>query len=443
MSREIGIILVHGIGNQAPGQQAAQMMVRLCDDEACCKPHVHTTARSRDAIRDQASAGEALTYRFNVRGEPVQLLEANWAPLSHPDNPPCVLDARYILPEFLETVSSAWVASPIARLARRLTRRQTPTEAMLIWGTLAILITTLFLLSVWRVFFPSVWRNDAPVFLFGIVWLSFVYYLTYLRVRRRWLVLRHTTRARRIANCAIYSLFAWLPVTLQPIFFMVSAEILLFMAIPVVVAVAVNKISFRVARLFVGLGRRTAACRMGGVTRWVHRLGWVLVVLPVHTLLQATKASGNLMSILFGEKQMKVKAIAACWLVGVYPGFLAVLLFSELLIVPAIWPFMSSYQDGRWTKAAILFVLFFPVYLLLLKVLLTPIDLLLDVGNYHIASMNDRGPYHQRIDQAVQALCASGGTEIHIVAHSLGSVIVYDWLSTKLIPVPHQNDLTM
>jgi len=62
--------------------------------------------------------------------------------------------------------------------------------------------------------------------------------------------------------------------------------------------------------------------------------------------------------------------------------------------------------------------------------LLIPLDLLLDIQNYHIASMEDRSPYQQRVDQAVRALRDSGCTEIHIVAHSLGSVIVYDWLST-------------
>jgi hypothetical protein len=319
---------------------------------------------------------------------------------------------------------------------------------MLIWGTLAIAITTLFVpwAFVWEyndeanLLLDSV-ANTFVLYstLVGLVANTFVLYSTYRRVRYVWLVRRHTSRVRRVGICAIYSPIAYLLAILQLLLFVLSANILLFMAILVMVAVAVAYILFPVAQLFVGLGRLAAACRMGGVRRWVHRLGWVMVVLPSHTLLQATKASGNLMSILFSEKQVKVKAIAACWLIGVYVGFLLVAGFAELWLIIPFLPFFSVHDSAAF---AITFLFCFGIYLLLLKILLTPIDLLLDIENYHIASMNDRGPYHQLVDEAVQALRGSGCTEIHIVAHSLGSVIVYDWLN-RLNSTKHSPNLPL
>jgi hypothetical protein len=333
--------------------------------------------------------------------------------------------APYIFPELIDTVSSAWAASPIARVARRVTWRWSAAGSMFMWGTVAFAITA------WLALAPSDWKTrDTTYGLLGGALSVFGLYLTYRRMRYRWLVLRHTTRGRRIAICAIYSPLDYVLGLLYPLLFMMSSELLLFMALWVMPVIALNFVAYPFARMFTALGSLAAACRMNWLRRWIHRLGWVMIVLPVHTLLQATKASGNLISIVLYDKRIIVKVIATLWLVEVYFQFLIVLLFSEVLILFPVMPLFRSIRDGPTALALTEVFFYFFAYLLLLRSLLSTLDLLLDISNYHIASTRDRSSYQQRVERAVQSLRDSGCIEVHIVAHSLGSVITYDWLSS-------------
>ncbi len=422
---EIGIVLVHGIGNQTLGRHVHELITRLSDEKACTGPNRQNLEPRRGATNDVTSVDGAPTYCFNVHGVRVKLREAYWARLSDLDNPPRLQLATYVLSEFIDTISSVWASSPIAWLARRLFRGRTLLDATIFWGTLALAIIAAFLLAVF-----AQEKSDFAGGLIAIAILLFVTHYAYRSTRYRWLVLRHATHARRVAYCMFYGLIACFLALLQAFLLIFGAEIVLFLvAVPIIVAIALELLAFPFAQLFGELGKLAAMCRIDWLKRWLHRLGWIMIVLPVHTVLQATKASGNLFSIILVEKNIKVKAIAIFWLIGVYFGAYVLVIVSilmiSLVIISGVLPFLpSTFGDETITLPVS------AVYLLTLKVSLPALDLLLDIGNYHIASVKDRRSYHQVVEQAVQSLRDAECKEIHIIAHSLGSVIVFDWLSS-------------
>ena len=129
----------------------------------------------------------------------------------------------------------------------------------------------------------------------------------------------------------------------------------------------------------------------------------------------------------------KAKTATVLWFFAVYVGFLVLLVFSEVLVIFLVFPLLPVFsgQGSPTHTLYLVYAIVFGLYLILLKGLLPVIDLILDIGNYHLASDVDRRKYHERIEQAVESLLDSGCREIHILAHSLGSVITYDWPSPR------------
>ncbi len=146
-----------------------------------------------------------------------------------------------------------------------------------------------------------------------------------------------------------------------------------------------------------------------------------MCVLPFHCLLEALKAIGNLASIALTEKGLIIQAASLVWAIAIFPIFLLLTAVSEVLLLPAI---LWSMGDLDWIGFA--FVV--GVYLLLVKLSLPAIDLVLDIGNYYLASEQERLSYYRPIEEAVEKLEGLGCRDIQILAHSLGTVITYDWL---------------
>ncbi len=422
----IGVVLVHGIGNQRPGMLARQMAMRLADGGTHVESisHIPMPSRRKEIAGDIAE--DNATYRITVCGASVQLREAHWAALSHPDNVPQLRLAPYIFRDLVDTVSAAWYLSATASAVRQLSRRASAARSMIVSGSFALVLSALLLLTVFVL--------DEADLAFGVLGLSLGlvgFYSTYRILRHKYLILRHASRKQRVARLALWFPLAYLAGILQILLLLISAEVLLFFFVLVLAALVLDYLAYIPVRILAELGSVLAKLRMKVISRWVHRLGWVMVILPVHTFLQAVKAAGNLVSIALTEKEMRPRAATVPWFVGVYVAFLLQVLFSEFLIVfPLTLILLDS--EGETSVTSVFYVvlaIFLLVYLVILKALLPTIDLILDIGNYHLASAKDRLAYYRPIEEAVTSLRATGSKEeIHILAHSLGTVITYDWL---------------
>lgn len=424
MNSAVGVVLVHGIGNQRPGMLGHEMMMRLADGGTCAESIFSLPVDSRHTQVNGDILEVVPTHRLTVRGTQVQLREANWAPLSHPDNPPRLRLAPYVFRDFVETVSAAWYSSAIASAYRRLNRKASATRATILWGGVALIVTVLFLLA----YFGQVPTDLTYGVLTGSLLLS-GFYLMYRILRYRYLLLRHASRKRRIAALVLWLPIAYVAGFLQLVVLFASAEILIFLFFAVLVAVALDYVAYIPTQVFCALGWVFAKLRMKTTRRWVHRLGWVMIVLPVHTILQAVKATGNLISIFLTEPEARVRLATVRWFLGVYGWFLITAVFSEFLLLPLIMFFQGGVGEIMANLNAI--IVLTVVYLLILKRSLPAVDLILDISNYHLASVKDRLPYYDAVEKAVTSLRETGCVEIHILAHSLGSVITYDWLCSN------------
>jgi hypothetical protein len=134
------------------------------------------------------------------------------------------------------------------------------------------------------------------------------------------------------------------------------------------------------------------------------------------------------------ESAWKPRVAAVGALLLLYPAFLVLLIVYEVIVmpilaIPIVWLVLDLSVSERWIVSIgpAMLLLFYPR---ILRRVLPGIDLLLDVANYHLASDVERRTYHDRIARAVDALVKSGCQEVHVLAHSLGTVLFYDWLKS-------------
>ena len=396
----IGLVLVHGIGNQRLGVLAEEMSSRLADLATPLKINSEVSSASSDKADRRKAEIDNRYQQITINSVPVSIREAHWAWLSHPDKKPEIRLVPYILREFLNTVSPTGSASGIMTVLMLLSVLSLFVIGFLVWIGILIEMQVLKETRVLNLMIDFGMKNETVIGVFLAIYCLPVLYSIYRRILHG--------RDRTVWHFVL------------PLYFPGLFHFTL-------VALMFDYIAYYIfARIFVGIGWVLASLRMNAVCRWVHRIGWVMVVLPIHSFLQAVKASVNLISILFTETKANVRAVAVLWLPGVLLCFLGLTILSELLI---IIPLSIFFLGIRLSLSVIFFIALLEVfYLLFLRLLLPFIDLILDIGNYHLASVKDRQEYYQPIVQAVSSLRKSGCTEIHILAHSLGSVITYDWL---------------
>ena len=431
MPSPIGLLVVHGIGNQSADELRDALAARLADAETSSfLPGADDSGQTLHGVRE-----------IRVDGAPVHVYEANWADVSHPDNPPIVRDSRDVVTEFYKTVRSAWYAASRISPERREESVGAGPKPMVVWMAIAFLLNAL-LISIW-VFdwtvegLESALNNNEQLrqgLALGLACFciySLVQGILIWRARRREAGLR--SRIWGLLQLPLVILWGFY----RPVFFFLGAEMLFFLSIAVFLVYPVNLLGWLLAQPFRGVGYMFQRLGAHQLARWVHRFGSVLVVLPTQSYLQAVKATGNLFSILFSEKGALIRVNAFLWFFWVFLGFLLLLLLSEVLFLIPLGVFLPDSQSGQgWFDVPVEFVVAFvtvvlPLYLLFLRLSLPAIDLVLDVSNYHLASMAERRDYFVRLDRGLSELAQRGCKTIHVLAHSLGSVIAYDWLQAR------------
>ncbi len=434
MVSAVGLLLVHGIGNQAPGVLSREIAGRIRDSGRGQEPIPSPSPSNGSPESSEAAASLPVPHRIMVGAVPVFVAEAHWAPLSHPDNPPHIRTAPYLLRDYLDTVSSAWHASYLASGLRHIARRYSAKRWFSVWGTMALLITGLFLLA-YFVDTGEATHGDQLVSLLGVLmapwFFTFVFYSMRRILRFRSLKLRRAAQARRMAELFVWSLIAYFLAVGQFFLLFLSGQALLYFLAAVVAALGLNYVLALPVLLFRKLGKLFGQMRWDAARAWLHRFVWVMLVLPAHSFAQVTKASGNLFSILLMDRRWPARWSALVSLFGVYVGFLVLMVICELLIIPPLTPVLLPLlgRTGDFDPDLLWgYVVLIPLYAVLVKTSLAGIDLLLDISNYHLASRAERLVYFRPIEQAVESLRRSGCGEVHVLAHSLGSVITYDWM---------------
>ncbi len=429
----IGLLVVHGIGNQRPGSLAAKVAALLSASSprhnAAGSPYTSRNKQSPPATTPEQSPGPV---PVKVGKRTVLIHEANWAQISRPDNPPSVEIRSDLQIEFFRTVRSAWkrawkrfgVANDrYSHAIRRLKIAWLILVAVLILGGL-----TAGSLGADEGFYTEFLGSGAAFV--GFVLLSFsLFFLSgwmYRRLRtgHPWYqLLWMLFRASLIGVVRFCLLF-------------VGTFVLLCLALPVLATYLFNAAGWALAYPFRVVGWIFEKANLRLFARMTYWIGWVMIAMPILSFVESVKASENLLSVLFLERGIMTRVMALLGLVETLIAFALLMVFCEFFIISAVVFFLGS------PNADVVMLLLVAVYLLFLRLSLPAIDLVLDIARYHVAASAGRRKYYDRVHEGVSKLESAGCQEIHILAHSLGSVMVYDWLKAarqahSLIAVVH------
>ncbi len=382
--------------------------------------------------------------KVSVAGTPVTVYEANWSALSSPDNPPRARLGIDVAQEIGRTVMSAW-SSGLA--LRGIVRQGSRIGSYVTLGLLLVMGLTVTSIIVESGVLSSGWPaldaysramlepSPAPesswlatatgMFMALIVIVASVAWYrsdALAAIRQPWLI--PLTIAVSVVLAA-----ATLPLLY------LGAMALLTLTLLTLFGLLLSAVARVIASVVRGLTTGLARARLSLVARWLNRITWVVLVLPVQTIQQLNKAFGNIISILLLDRGARVKWKAMAYGVLLTVGSLILLVVCEVLVlIPllAFFPFFPDAEAGKivfsLSDKLIFTALMLPVCLLVLKGLLPAVDLLLDITNYQLATTAEKLEYQAPIEEAVAELASAGCGEVYVLAHSLGSVLVYDWL---------------
>ncbi len=429
----IGLLVVHGIGNQRPGSLAAKVAALL----STSSPRRHAPespfhARDRNPHAATPPEQSSDPVRVKVGTRTVLIHEANWAQISHPDNPPRVEIRSDLQIEFFRTVRSAWrrawkrfgVANDrYSHAIRRLKIAWLILMAVLILGRLIA-----GSLGADEGFYTD-YLGSGGAFV-GFVLLSFsLFFLSgwvYRRLRtgHPWYQLLWMLFRASLLGIARFCLL------------FVGTYVLLCLALPVLATYLVNAAGWALAFPFRAAGWIFEKANLRLFARMTYWIGWIMIAMPILSFVESVKAAENLLSVLFLERGIMTRVMALLGLVETLIAFTLLMFFCEFFIISAIAIFLGSPVVDFFMVFAV------AVYLVLLRLSLPAIDLVLDIARYHVAASAGRRKYYDRVHEGVSRLESAGCREIHILAHSLGSVMVYDWLKAprrahSLIAVIH------
>jgi len=407
--RRTGLIVVHGIGNQPPGRAAERVAQWLSDESA--------------PEEQGASVGDVPVRAACVHGEEVAVCEAHWASESHPDNPPRVNNALGILPELIRSTMGG------IRVAAR------PQEDPEGGAGLPELLYFVYLLVLIAVP-PADLILDFPadgfvIWAWRVLFAGLCVHSVWYVIRRRYLLGNGKGMAR-----LGYWVGDLVRIVLRPFLSLIAAGSILMLLVMTAIALPVNVLGMAAAWLFRAVGWPLTKVRLGWVARWVHRLGWMVVVMPVNSYLQVLKAFVTLLSIALSDASLRLRVRALLMIPAIGAAFWALFLLCWwLIMVPTAIIFVSREEMIEDPESLILnlvvIALFAGTYFLAVRLFLPVLDLLLDVSNYHLASSSERSTYFGRLDDAVSHLEEAGYNDLHILAHSLGTVLVFDWLKQR------------
>ncbi len=153
MESAVGLLIVHGIGNQPVGELRDALAARLADAGVASSRRAVFPADSAGAPARRA-APPLEVNEIRVDGAPVQVHEANWADISHPDNPPQVRDSRDVVTEFYRTVRAAWHSASHISPGDTATGPTADPRPMLVWLGIAVIVNALAIIG-WRLDWSS------------------------------------------------------------------------------------------------------------------------------------------------------------------------------------------------------------------------------------------------------------------------------------------------
>ncbi len=387
MNRRVGLLVMHGIGDQSPGSVAAPLASLYA--EAGIKPY---------HVQD-------LCWSVENSDHTLLVAEANWSRISSPDNLPEIRLGIHILPRMLSGVAEGY--RTCFGLAKNLPSRPVPW----IWVLLIYSLLILFLVSM-----ASKGDQLARIaVIFGAL-LSFPICFQLeglLRLTKWWTMPFRVALALLLVPLVGVFLFTfaiWLPTT-------VVLSGLIF--IPTIV----------VWPLVQSIKELSKIGAFGPIRIWVHRITWVVLVGPVQGFAQAAMSMCNIFSYSFTGPGSLVGKILTLYLGSTVfsLGILFVLIWLMAIASPLVFS-QDIYAYAPDWLSSVIWLLPFGIALVLVKFALPLIDLLLDVSRYHLASPEERKRYTKYAWDGIMCLRSLDCTEIHILAHSLGTVIVYDWL---------------
>jgi len=386
------------------------------------------------------------THQIAVQGVQVHVTEAYWADISDPDNVPVLRVGSGVLPEFFDTVSVAWYSLLSRFSSQQIDFTHAKRDLMLV-GLLVLfaILGIVFLVNSYPQAMIIKLSLEAQKYLIPLLGFLMIYKIyQYARDRMRTILLDvpETQPLRRVMLSLLWFplllLVGYARLIILLLLITLSAELLLFHLLACLLVLSINYLLLFPVWLIQAVSKLLIRMQWLRVRCWLHRLTWVMIVLPMHSLLQGVKTLGNLFSILFTSRTLSVWLTALAGLFGVYLGFLVLMIFSELLIIPGLIPFVPDSEAEAVSAVSqhpivslIVLLMWFGFYMAYIKFLLPTIDLVLDVGNYHLANEKERNHYFHSIEEGVARLIDSGVNEVHILAHSLGTVISYDWLQSR------------
>jgi hypothetical protein len=409
----LGLLVVHGIGDQRGGELSREIATEI--------------GGSAEPVTLAAGVQAA---RTRLGGRAVVVAEAHWSDLSSLDNPPAVRSVRPIIADLLQTIGIALRHARLSKIVRRADRRFYRV------ATIVLALAAAYALALLLAWAQGREVPDSALLWLGVLYLLFAVHLVWRSVRYRMARSRRAAPVRRCAEAVLWGAAAYLLGSLWVLILPIYGGILVaYFGVAILVTGALALALALVARALAALGALLERVRAPRVRRWTHRLGWVMVVLPAHSLLEAMRAAGNLLSVILTERSSVPRLAALAGLFGVYAGALVLMVLCELVYLPAIVAAILASDETitrgeAWALTVLAPLPMLAGYLWLIGRATPAIDLLLDVANYHLADAAERQQYHARVARAVAALQDEGCSRIHVLAHSLGTVLTYDWLQT-------------
>ncbi len=427
----IGLLVVHGVGNQPPGRHCALVGEALKSVDGSDRPNVNAAVEDNiAALRTRYSGGPVPPYPVEVSGVPVRVVEAYWAPLSRLENAPEVDWHRELWGRLWETMCRVWREPQILR-------DQPKDFAQLSWGqkVLRLAVYTLMLAPVIVLGLSAVVPEMSPgmddrsrsavtpvaetiTMILGMILGASWWICCAFSAREAW----GKFRARQESQGASFGLMSGMLYAMGLAIWVVLRPSVIMMTgyIPLVTFGLLG-----VGVVLVAWGQ-TAVAPFRVLNRWLagrgwerlrhsfNRIGWSSIVLFPKVGLESIKSVGHLLEVMIVHPSIRVRS-QALWALGkVYVVTLFLLVFSYVffflplnMVLEGVKWFLGpewgfAHQDDIFD----LEIGFAGLYLILIWLTGGMLDFILDVANYHLADKEDRRRYWHKLDEAANQLAA-------------------------------------
>ncbi len=393
MNHPVGLLVMHGIGNQSPGSVAAPLASLFADADT--QPY---------QVQD-------LCWSVSSNDQTLLIVEGNWSRTSSPDNLPEIRLGTHIFPQMLNGVAQGY------RTCFGLNRYLSSSSVSWKW---------VLLIHVWFVFLAAAFyfgkEEGEQVATIALMLGASVLFPICFRLEGLSRLNQWWTMPFRVALALLISpvvaLFLFTLVIYLPTTVVFSG----FVFIPTLVA-------WPIVQIIKALSKMGAFGRM---KVWVHRIVWLALIGPVQGFAQAAMGISNMWSYVCSGPGSIVNRYLIYFIQIIIMSLAPIFVGAWLLAITSPFIYTADlFSDNLDVLSSVLWLLPLGLALVIAKFALPLVDLLLDVSRYHLASLEERKRYTKYAQDGIMRLRSLGCTEIHILAHSLGTVIVYDWLRSS------------